>query len=239
MADKENKKEEKEEKTKVTKEQKVEEKEKTETKKKEEKKTTEKETKVEVSEEVKVEKETVETEIVKEDKKEGSSRLIINIIAVVLILLTVALGLVLVFTKPSPKQAANDFLSLSIKNPKEAIIKYGISEFSEELEREKGKYTTYKITKIDDVVVEKGYETVKVYYTKKGPDALTIAEDVFKNLEEREITQNSENFNQEFLKEFKKLLKERKDQLEEVEDTITLQRHVSERNWTVYEVSGY
>lgn len=209
-----------------------------EKKEEKEEKTSKKEAEAEVVD-VKVETETVEKEEVEENKKEGNSRLIINIIAIVLILLTLALGLVLVFTKPSPKQAANDFLSLSIKNPKEAIIKYGISEFSEELEREKGKYTTYKITKIDDVVVEKGYETVKVYYTKKGPDALTIAEDVFKNLEEREITQNSENFNQEFLKEFKKLLKERKDQLEEVEDTITLQRHVSERNWTVYEVSGY
>lgn len=183
--------------------------------------------------------EEVEAEIIEEVKEKNDSKTMINIIAIVLILLTIALGFILVFTKPSPKQAANDFLSLSLKNPKEAIIKYGISEFSENVEREKGKYTTYNITNVEKVEIKDGIETVKVHYIKKGPNAYKVVEEALKKLEDREITQESENFNKEFLKEFKILLKEKKDQLEEVEDVLTLQRLPGERNWTVVDLNIY
>lgn len=265
MADKDKEKEEKakvkketkdKKETKVEKKEVKEVKEKKETKKEEKpKKTTKKEEVKEVKKEEKPKKEKkekvveekiekVEAEVIApveevEEEKEGKSRLLINIIAIILILLTLVLGLVLVFTKPSPKQAAKDFLSLSIKNPREAIIKYSISEFNEEIEREKGKYTTYKITKVDDVVVEKGVETVKVYYTKKGPNAYKAAEETLKNLEARNIDEENEKFNLEFLKEFKKVLKEKKDQLEEVNDVLTLQRSYGERNWIVVDITTY
>lgn len=198
--------------------------------------------KVEEVEEVKVDveevpekiEEAVEAEVVETDEEtKGNTKFVINIVAIVLIALILILGLVLVFIKPSPKQTANDFLNLLGKNPVEAVIKYGVSEFDQEIEREKAKYTSYKILKVDEVTIENGKEKTQVFYTKKGPNSFKVTQEVTENLEKRNITEENENFNAEFLKELKKVLKEKKDQLEEIQDALVLTRSKGERNWTI------
>ena len=187
----------------------------------------EKEVKAEVVEEVEVEEETVV-----EDNRDNT-KMIINIVAIVLIVITFALGLILVFKKPSPKYAANDFFSLSVKNPVEAIVKYAISEFDVEVEKEKGKYTTYKIVNVGEIEKENGREIVKVFYTKKGPNSYKIEQEVEEILEKKKIETDREKYKKEFIKELKQVLKEKKDQLEETQDVLILVRQKGERNWTI------
>lgn len=211
-----------EEKEKVVKEKKEVKEEKIEVKVEE----TVKEVEVEVDAEIDVEK----TETVNE---KDNTKKIINIISIALIILTVVLGVYLVFKKPSPKYAANDFFNLSIKNPVEAIVKYTISEFDVEVEKEKGKYTTYKIESVGEIEEDNAREIVKVFYVKKGPNSYKIEQEVEEILEKREIKADSEKYNSEFLKELKTLLKEKKDQLEETKDVLILIRQKGERNWII------
>lgn len=185
----------------------------------------------EVEEITETEAEVVE-EVV-EEKPEKSSKFLIHIVAIVLIVITAILGLVLIFVKPSPKKAAEDFFELSLKNPIEAVVKYSVSEFDLKVEKEKGKFTTYKVTKVEDIEEEDGKEIAKVHYTVKGPNTYKIMQEVEENLEERKIEEGSAKYNKEYLKELNKLLKEKKDQLEEVEDTLILVRNKGERNWTI------
>lgn len=186
-------------------------------------------TKKEAEKEVK-EVEVEDTVIV--DEKDKTKRMI-NIIAFALILLTIVLGIVLVVKKPSPKSAANDFFNLSIKDPVQAIVKYTISEFDVEVEKEKGKYTTYKIESVGDIEKENGKETVKISYVKKSPNSYKIEQEVLDILEKKEIKSDNEKYKDEFLKELKLLLKQKKDQLEETKDVLILTRQQGERNWII------
>lgn len=192
-------------------------------------------TKKEAEKEVKVEEEVKEVEVedtVIVDEKDKTKRMI-NIIAFALILLTIVLGIVLVVKKPSPKSAANDFFNLSIKDPVQAIVKYTISEFDVEVEKEKGKYTTYKIESVGDIEKENGKETVKISYVKKSPNSYKIEQEVLDILEKKEIKSDNEKYKDEFLKELKLLLKQKKDQLEETKDVLILTRQQGERNWII------
>ena len=185
--------------------------------------------KEETTEEVK------EAEVVEEAKeeKEKNPKMLINIVAIVIIVITFALGLVVVFQKPSPKRTAKGYFELLLKNPIEAAIKYEINDYDLKIEKEKGKYSSYKITKVDDIIEEDGKEIAKVYFTKKGPDARKIMKEVEENLEKRKIDPDTARYKREFLKEMKKTLKEKKDQLEEIDDALILVRYKGERNWTV------
>lgn len=225
----------KEKEEKVTKEKKETKAKKAETKKTEEKKEKPvKEVKVEDTKK-EAEKEVKEVEVedtVIVDEKDKTKRMI-NIIAFALILLTIVLGIVLVVKKPSPKSAANDFFNLSIKDPVQAIVKYTISEFDVEVEKEKGKYTTYKIESVGDIEKENGKETVKISYVKKSPNSYKIEQEVLDILEKKEIKSDNEKYKDEFLKELKLLLKQKKDQLEETKDVLILTRQQGERNWII------
>lgn len=184
-----------------------------------------------VNEEAKEVTAEVEEETVSENK--DKTKIIINIVTIVLIVVTLALGVILIVKKPSPKYAAKDYFNLSVKNPAEAAVKYGISEFDIEVEKEKGKYTTYKIDNIGEIEKVDGKEVVKVYYTQKGPNSYKISEEVVETLEKKEITKDSGKYYKEYLKELKLVLNERKDQLEEVENVLILIRKEGERNWTI------
>ena len=189
------------------------------------------EVKEEVAEVVEEVKEEIEE--TKEKTKEFNSKTLVNIVAIALIAIALILGLVLVTVKPTPKRAAKDYLTLSVKNPIEALLKYGVSDFQEELARAKGKYVTFKIDSVGDIKKEGNREVVEVTYTEKGPNDYKIRQEAEENLEKRDITRESKNFNSEFIKEFKKLLREKSDQLEENKSTVTFYRNTGERNWKI------
>ena len=195
--------------------------------KKVEKKETKKETKEKVVEEV----DKVEVESPEENK--DNKKFIFNIVTIVLIVILLIFGVILVFKKPSPKQAAKDYLSLSTKNPIEAQYKYNISEFDEEVQREKGKYTTYKVLEVTDLVSEDEREKVEVKYTRKGPNSFRIQEEVKEILRQKEIKEGTKKYNTEYLKEFRRILRERKDQLTETTEVLVLIRNPGERKWTI------
>lgn len=203
---------------------------------KEEKKDVKKDAKKEVKKAEKVEKvETTEEKVenveakVEIEKKYSK----INIIAIAVIVVLLIILSFFIFKKPSPKDVAKDFLYLSQRNPVQAMVKYGQTELQEALQQQRTKYIKTTIKEVIEMDKKGEVERVKVKYTLKQPNFYEVEKEVRDILTNRKIEQGTKKYNKAYIKEYTRILKKKKDSLQESEQELILKRQPGEKRWVI------
>lgn len=194
-----------------------------------------KETTKKAEEKVEDVKEAVK-EKVEDVKNTEENKNIFTIIAVVLIVVIIAIAMFLICKKPNPKSVAKDILYLKKVDPLQILTKYGMTERDKQIQKINAKYTDTKITEIGEIKrnEETNEESVVIKYKVKMPKFSEIEQQAKDAVsKEKGIKENHKDFQKEFLKKYKQLLNEKKDQKEEVEKTLKLNRPAGEKNWVI------